>query len=77
MTAYEVQTCTLCDGWVNTWHCIEPDGREVPETFPTEAAAQAALDEFLAEVAEEIALGIREPDEGYDASEFRVAPAGA
>lgn len=72
---YEVQTYTLCDGWVNTWH-IEENGIVSPETFPTRAAAQAALDEFFTEIAEEIAVGQRASDAGFDRSEFRVAKVG-
>ncbi len=41
---YEVQHFTLCDGWVNCWRTIDGEGREVPETFATEAAAQAAIE---------------------------------
>tara|TARA_R100000789_G_scaffold98887_2_gene103816 strand:- start:440 stop:670 length:231 start_codon:yes stop_codon:yes gene_type:complete len=73
---YIVETYTLCDGWVNTWH-IEENGVVSPETFPTRAAAQAALDEFFAEIAEEIGIGQRAPDEGYDRDEFRIAKVGA
>jgi hypothetical protein len=74
---YEVQHFTLCDGWVNTWHVEHPDGSSTPETFPTRAAAQAALDEFFDEIAEEIAVGQRACNEAYDRDEFRVAKAGA
>jgi|CXWL01.1.fsa_nt_gi hypothetical protein len=77
-TRYEVQTFTLCDGWINTWSVSEQAGddtfTEIPETFPTCAEAQAALDEFLAEIQEEIASGQRAPDEGYDPEEFRIVP---
>lgn len=77
-TRYEVQTFTLCDGWINTWSVSEQAGddtfTEIPETFATHAKAQAALDEFLAEIQEEIASGQRTPDEGYEPEEFRVAP---
>lgn len=64
---YEVQHHTLCDGWVNTWTV---DDR--PQTFATEADAQAALDEFLREITEEIEYGEREEHAGYDAAEFRI-----
>ncbi len=74
---YEIQTYTLCDGWVNTWMVIGEDGSASPETFPTKIAAQDALDEFLAEIAEEIAIGQRSADEGYDAEDFRITKAGA
>lgn len=74
---YEVLTYTLCDGWVNTWLIEHPDGSNVPETFLTRAAAQAALDEFFDEIAEEIAIGQRHPDEGYDPEGFRIEKVGA
>ncbi len=74
---YEVQHFTLCDGWVNTWSSTEksPDGRfiEVPETFPTRKEAQEALDEFLADIQDEIDAGQRAADEGYDPDNFRIA----
>lgn len=66
-TRYEVQIFTVCDGWVNTWTVDE-----VPETFATRAEAQAALDEFLAEIQDEIEAGQRAPDEGYDPDDFRI-----
>lgn len=69
---YEVQQFTLCDGWVNTWRIEHADGSSEPETFASEHEAQAALDEFLAEIEAEIASGERAPDEGYDRDEFRV-----
>ncbi len=74
---YEVQTLTLCDGWVNTWFVEYATGCRYPETFATREAAQAALEEFFAEIDEEIAIGQRAPDEGYDWDEFRVVEVGA
>ena len=74
---YEIQTFTLCDGWVNTWTVHHEDGTSEPETFSTEKEAQAALDEFFADIQEEIDAGQREPYEGYDREEFRIMPAGA
>jgi len=70
--AFEVLHYTLCDGWVNCWTVLDADGREVPKTFPTHEDAQAALDEFLAEIAAEIAAGDRKPDDGYDTGEYAV-----
>ena len=74
---YEIQTFTLCDGWVNTWTVHHGDRTSAPETFTTKEEAQAALDEFFADIQEEIDAGQREPDEGYDREEFRIMPAGA
>lgn len=69
--AWEVQHHTLCQGWVNCWS-EEVDGVSRPLVYETEGAAQDALEEFLREIAEEIADGARDPDHGYDAEEFRV-----
>lgn len=72
-----VQQFTLCDGWVNTWFVCNEDGGSGPETFATEAEAQAALDEYLADIDEEITLGLRGADEGCDPDEFRIVKVGA
>ena len=72
---YEVQTWTLCDGWVNTWTVLDERGSE-PETISTRKEAQAALDEFLLDIQSEIDAGQRDPEHGYDASEFRIVPVG-
>lgn len=69
---FGIQHFTLCDGWVNTWTVHHEDGTSEPERFVSKAEAQAALDEFLAEIAEEIAIGIRDPDLGYDRDDFRI-----
>lgn len=74
---YEIQQFTICEGWVNTWTIHFEDGSTAPETFPTEAEALAALAEFLTEIAEEIAAGQRDADDGYDSDEFRIVKAGA
>lgn len=71
--AWEVQQDTLCQGWVNTWSIEGEDGTYVPQTFETEAEAQAEIDEFLCEIALQIERGERDADAGYDASEFQVA----
>ena len=71
MMAWEVQHHTLCQGWTNTWS-EEVDGVSRPLVFSSEAEAQAELQEFLREIAEEIAYGERDPDNGYDAEEFRM-----
>jgi len=74
---YEVQTYTLCDGWLNTWTISEKVSRntytETLETFSTREQAQQALDEFLSDIQEEIAAGQRGVDEGYDRDDYRVA----
>lgn len=69
--AWEVQHHTICQGWINTWS-EEVDGMSRPLIYPSQAEAQFELQEFLREIAEEIAYGERDPDNGYDAEEFRV-----
>lgn len=69
LIAYEVQTHTLIDGWVNTWTYEDLDGVMRPDTFATKEAAQAALDEYLQELAEEVSLG---NIIDYDRDEFRI-----
>lgn len=70
--AWEVQHDTLCQGWVNTWSIEDDDGVSAPQTFETEAEAQAEIAQFLREIAWQIEHGARDADAGYDASEFRV-----
>lgn len=66
---YRVLQFTLCDGWVNTWQVDDE-----PKTFDSYAVARAELDDFLAEIQAEIASGERDPDNGYSADDFRIAP---
>ncbi len=70
--SYQVEQLTLCDGWINTWSIEHHDGRVELETFDTYAEARAALDEFFAEIADEIASGQRPSENGYDRDEFRI-----
>ena len=74
---YEVRTETLCDGWINTWSVSEETAdnifTEVPETFTTRKEAQQALDEFLADIQDEIDAGQRDPEDGYARVDFRIA----
>jgi len=65
--AFEVQTFTLCDGWINCWTVDEQ-----PQIFDTEAEAQEALDEFFANIAADMESGERAPDEGYNHEELRI-----
>lgn len=70
--AYEIQQYTLFYGWVNTWTYTDNAGEEQPEAFDTIEEAQAALDEYLADIQSEIDAGQRGVDEGYDPAEFRI-----
>jgi hypothetical protein len=51
---YEVQTYTLCLGWVNLWTDSLDD---TLVTFDTFEAAQAELQDFLAELAYAVKAG--------------------
>jgi len=66
---YEVQHCTLFNGWINTWYYAADDGVMKPETFATAEEAKAALDEFFEDLAEEVAAGQMA---SCDRDEFRV-----
>jgi hypothetical protein len=66
---YEVQHHTLAHGWKNTWSYDEGDGEFQLETFATRDEAEAALDEFFADLAEDIAAGFCPP---CSRDEFRV-----
>ena len=47
MIYYEVQTRTICDGWVNTWHEYDDDNEEIPMVFDSFESALEELDEFI------------------------------
>lgn len=69
---YEVHHYTLCQGWVNTWSVIDENNVSTPQTFKTREEAQAAIDEFLREIQEEIEYGERDENHGYSEDEFMV-----
>lgn len=69
--AWEVQHHTICQGWVNCWS-EDVDGVSRPVVYETEEEAAFELKVFLQEIADEIAYGERDADQGYDADEFRV-----
>ncbi len=60
---YEIQTYTLCQGWINCWTIDEQ-----PQTFATRAEAQAELDTFF----DGITSGERAANQGYDRKDFRI-----
>jgi len=64
---FAVETYTLCQGFINCWTIDDQ-----PQTFATREAAQAELDEFLAEIEAEIAAGERAEDDGYCPDAFRI-----
>ena len=61
---FEIQTYTLCDGWVNTW-----TDDDVLVTFDTYEAAQAELDDHLADLAHAVENGHMDD---YSADDYRI-----
>jgi len=68
---FVVKTYTICDGWTNCW-TEEDDKGSRPTTFASYDEAQAAIDEFIAEVDAEIKAGERLADSGYDHEDFII-----
>lgn len=69
---FEVQHHTLIDGWVNCWTTYDENDNETPTTYETFKNAIFDLDEMFDEIEYEIVAKIREPDTGYDDSEYRI-----
>jgi hypothetical protein len=68
MKRYAVLHYTLCDGWVNFTH----DENGKPVTYATREEAQADVDEFMADIAQQIKDGERDPEDGYSSDEFEI-----
>lgn len=66
---YEVRTYTICDGWVNCWLLDDK-----PQTFESEAAAWAEIDDHIADLA---LIAAEEGEEFADSEgeQFRVEEA--
>jgi hypothetical protein len=64
---YEVMTYTICDGWINCWLLDDK-----PQTFDTEAAAWAEIDEHIADLALVAAEEGEEFDADGEGEQFRV-----
>jgi hypothetical protein len=67
---FEVQTLTVCDGWINAWFETGEDEIRKPLTFPTREAAQEYLDDFLCEIDQLAAIGNLDDS---DPDHYRVA----
>ena len=63
---YEIQTFTLCDGWVNTW----TDNDELPVTFETLDEAENELKDYLEDLRLETYNGTLTD---FDIESFRVS----
>lgn len=70
MAYYEIQTYTLCDGWVNTWNIVDTEGHEWPVTFRTRKEAEDELEGYLEELREAVEWGELED---YSPEDHRVA----
>ncbi len=70
-TRFEVQTLSICDGWINSWFATDKKGTR-PVTFASYAAAEAHINEYLDDVQLEIETGERGADEGFDRNNFRI-----
>ena len=57
---YEVQTNTVFEGWVNAWH-----DDDKPWTFGTEQAALQAIEEFFADLPDQMVAS-------YSREDYRV-----
>ena len=67
---FEIQTYTLCDGWVNTW----TDGDEEPATFNSKLEAETALNDYLDDINDAVKSG--DMIDGYNKAGFRIVPLG-
>jgi len=65
---YQIETFTICDGWVNTWR----DDSATPVTFASYDQALKELNEYFNELRESAESGFIED---YNMSDFRIAEA--
>ena len=72
---YEVQTYTVCDGWVNCWTTIHENDNETPAIYATREEAEAAITDHLADVAYAVKAG--EMAEEYHRDDYRIVGLGA
>jgi hypothetical protein len=63
---YEVQTYTLCQGWINLW---TDSLNDTLVTFDTFEAAQAELQDFLAELASAVKAGYLDD---YNPEDYKI-----
>jgi len=69
---YIEQHWTLCEGWVANGTITDENGEEYPASYDTFEEAIGEVLYFFSEIHSQIASGERDPEDGYDASEFRV-----
>ena len=61
---YQIETYTLCQGWINIWA-----DDDAPVIFDTYAAASADLAEYLADLAHAVKVGHLDD---YNADDYRI-----
>jgi hypothetical protein len=66
LMTYQIETYTLCGGWVNIWTDSLDD---TLVTFDTYAAAQAELADFLGELAYAVKVGHLDD---YNPEDYRI-----
>lgn len=66
MARYEVQTHTMCDGWINCWTETDEDDVETLQTFETYEEAEATIYEFFADLARAGMASM------YDLGDYRI-----
>ncbi len=62
--SYQIETYTLCQGWINIW-----SDDDVPVIFDTYTAASAELAEYLAELAHAVKVGHLDD---YNPDDYRI-----
>ena len=67
---YEIQTYTLCDGWINIW----TEGLDTLVTFDTYEEAQKALQEHIDDLAHAVQTGNMDDYNPEDYRIERIAP---
>ena len=70
MSKFEIQTYTLCEGWVNTWTIENEDGSSEKEYFNTSLEALECLKEFFEDVLQDFNEG--NLDSIYDKEDYRI-----
>ena len=66
---FEVQTSTICDGWINVWSWEEGETGPSPQYYDSREEAQADIDDFLASTRE---AGMSYTEEDYRVVEVEV-----
>ena len=64
LMSYQIETYTLCCGWVNIWA-----DDDAPVIFDTYAAASADLAEYLADLAHAVKVGHLDD---YNPDDYRI-----